>query len=231
LVSKEELAKLASQVVGILAAIIILAIVQAVAVRLPVMGIAVYRHISLAAIISAGFFVIIIILVLSADREIAQWAVEVFPTFPEAVTFINNIAALAVILIAYNAFDDLIVPFLYVSGVTWLYPLLLLGAIAFPVYQIITTLLNSSAKITALTTGGKAPSGAATTVACPHCGGIVSQARFCGLCGKEMIIEPVLQTCSNCGAALRPDAKFCTTCGKGVVGSGGRSQHRQARLR
>ena len=46
MVSKEELAKLASQVIGILAAIIILAIVQAVAVRLPVMGIAVYRHIS-----------------------------------------------------------------------------------------------------------------------------------------------------------------------------------------
>ena len=102
----------------------------------------------------------------------------------------------------------LIVPLLFASGVTWLYPLLLLGAIAFPVYQIITTLLSSSAKLTALTTGGKAPTGAVTTVACPHCGGIVSHARFCGLCGKEMIVKPVVETCSSCGDALRPGTKF-----------------------
>jgi class 3 adenylate cyclase len=47
------------------------------------------------------------------------------------------------------------------------------------------------------------------TVACPHCGSVVSAAfRFCGTCGR-----PLGATCWNCGASLPPAFRFCGACG------------------
>lgn len=47
----------------------------------------------------------------------------------------------------------------------------------------------------------------ADEIACPRCGGLTPDARFCKHCGES------LHTCVSCGAKISKDAQFCTECG------------------
>ncbi len=50
----------------------------------------------------------------------------------------------------------------------------------------------------------------AEEIACPKCGGLTPDARFCKHCG-----EP-LHACPSCGAKISSDAHYCTQCGKEI---------------
>lgn len=52
---------------------------------------------------------------------------------------------------------------------------------------------------------------------CPHCGASLKpDSRFCSSCGGKIETEPQVNICPNCGAAGKPDAIFCNSCGTRV---------------
>ncbi len=57
-----------------------------------------------------------------------------------------------------------------------------------------------------------------TTTICPSCKQATG-GKFCRHCGAAVHADPTTQGCTNCGAALRPDARFCNQCGR-TVGAG-----------
>ncbi len=59
--------------------------------------------------------------------------------------------------------------------------------------------------------GGVGTSGRGETTTCPDCQNtIAADARFCPLCGHQVL---VLSQCGACGKNLSPNAKFCSRCG------------------
>jgi predicted RNA-binding Zn-ribbon protein involved in translation (DUF1610 family) len=72
-----------------------------------------------------------------------------------------------------------------------------------------------SAKAASETERSAAPAREATQpAACASCGAAMRpNAKFCPKCGKKVEAEP---RCASCGAELRPGAKFCPKCGKKV---------------
>jgi len=58
---------------------------------------------------------------------------------------------------------------------------------------------------------GSAQGGQGAAVKCPSCGvANKPDAKFCSECGKEMIVT---RACPKCQAKIKPDAKFCPECG------------------
>ncbi|MCB2218110.1 SPFH domain-containing protein [Desulfofustis glycolicus] len=59
--------------------------------------------------------------------------------------------------------------------------------------------------------GGVGTAGRGETTTCPDCQNpIPAAARFCPLCGHQVL---VLSQCSSCGKNLSPNAKYCSRCG------------------
>jgi hypothetical protein len=52
---------------------------------------------------------------------------------------------------------------------------------------------------------------------CPACGkSIPAQSRFCGYCGKGLVLPATEKQCTNkdCGRSIKSSAKYCPYCGK-----------------
>lgn len=200
--------------------LIILIIIKAIIVQLPSMDTLVFKHegITIAVIASAVISVIIIGLVLIFGQDIAFRVVRIVPSYPEANPLINTLSILISIIIAYNAFNRILVPFLNKINLNWLYPVIFLCIAIFPVYKITSLLFTSSGKITDLFMGERQTAAAADTVVCPSCGSIVPDSKFCSLCGKEMIRQKAnSEFCQKCGSNLKPGVKFCADCGFSVA--------------
>ncbi|MDH7578619.1 MAG: zinc ribbon domain-containing protein [Bacillota bacterium] len=220
---KEELTELVRRVVSFLITLIILGIIDAVVIRLPAMEIEVYETIKIADIASAVISVIIIAIIIIFGQDIAFRTARIIPKFPEATPIINNLAILVAIVIAYRAFDALILPFLAQIEILWLYPIVFLCIAILPVYRITAELFTSSGKITDLIMGEKKTTDTGKTVVCPKCGNQVPQSKFCSRCGQELsqpVSTPAGNNCSQCGTVLKPGTKFCMNCGAEVKAEG-----------
>lgn len=212
---KLEVNHLVRRLTSFFITIIILIIVNAIITSLPSMDTLVLKKesITIANIASAVISVIIIGLILVFGKDIAFRIVRIVPSYPEANPLINTIAILVSIIIAYRAFNKILMPFLEKIDLTWLYPVLFLCIAIFPIYKITALLFTSSGKITDLFIGERQTAAAADTSVCRNCGEIVSDSKFCSRCGKEMVREKANNVCQKCGSTLKPGVKFCANCG------------------
>ncbi|MDQ0287733.1 DNA-directed RNA polymerase subunit RPC12/RpoP/uncharacterized protein YacL [Desulfofundulus luciae] len=217
-VNRVEVLNLMRRLVGFFITLIILIIIKAIVVKLPSMDATVFEHISIAGIASAIISIIIIGMVLVFGQDIAVRTARILPAYPEATQLLNTLFILIAIIIAYSAFDGLLVPFLAKIELTWLYPVLFLLIAILPVYRITALLFTSSGKIADLFMGERQAAAAGDTVVCSSCGNRVPDAKFCSHCGKELVRQEVSPiTCRQCGAKLNPGTKFCVNCGAAVA--------------
>ncbi|GFP29816.1 putative Ig domain-containing protein [Candidatus Hakubella thermalkaliphila] len=217
-VAKEQLTELLRRTISFVITLVVLGIIRAVIVELPAMDEPVSDFLTIADIAAAVISVVVIVVVLLFGQDISGRTARMLPFFPEIAPLINNLAILVAIVIAYGAFDTIIMPFLEEIDIVWLYPVVLLCLAILPVYRLTAILFTSSGKITDLVLG-KEPTAATTiTIACPHCASQVAPAKFCSHCGGELPAQAVgsQKLCPRCGAGLKPEAKFCTHCGSKI---------------
>lgn len=217
-INKMEVSNLVRRLVSFFITLIILIIIKAIVVKLPSMDILVFQHISIATIASAVISMIIIGMVLVFGQDVAVRAARILPTYPEANQLLNTIAVLIAIIIAYSAFNRILVPFLAKIDLTWLYPVVFLCIAILPIYRITTMLFTSSGRITDLFLGEKQAVAVADTVVCHNCGSRVPDTKFCNRCGKELMRQGSnTVTCHQCGVKLNPGTKFCVNCAARVA--------------
>ncbi|GFP19681.1 hypothetical protein HKBW3S03_01186 [Candidatus Hakubella thermalkaliphila] len=222
--SRSELSRLIQKVVGLVISVIVLAIIRAVVIRLPGMDARLIEHLTVADLAASIILIIITFIIISFVKDISYLMIDIVPSFPEISTLITNLAYLITIVIIYTGFDTIFMPWLYRADLPWLYPVVLLLAAAYPLYNIITMLITRSSAVTELFTSQRPAPTATKTVTCPHCNSQVSPFQFCGNCGKELPIATVTQAppkCGKCGALVKVDASFCTSCGYKLKGEEG----------
>jgi len=64
--------------------------------------------------------------------------------------------------------------------------------------------------------GGERLAPATPGVPCAACGASVAPGKFCSACGQALAKQasPLQSFCTDCGAGVAPDARFCGQCGK-----------------
>lgn len=216
--NKVEVSELVRRLVGFLVSLIILIVIKAIIVNLPAMDVIVFEYISIADIASAIISIVIIGMVLTFGQDIAVRTARIFPAYPEIAQLLNTACILIAIIIAYGAFDGLLIPFLARVNLNWLYPVLFLLIAILPIYRITALLFTSSGKITDLFVGEGQTKAAGGTVVCSSCGSQVPDAKFCSYCGKELVPQEASSVaCRQCGTKLNPETKFCANCGAAVT--------------
>ncbi|MEW6573232.1 MAG: zinc ribbon domain-containing protein [Bacillota bacterium] len=217
--TKEEFADVVKRIVQLALILMILMVVNAVATRLPGMETTVFSppyDLSIANITSLVIYIITIAVILIFGQNIALRLPRLVPSFPEIASLVFNAVILLAIIIGYHVFDVVLTPLLDDLGLPWLYPLIFLVLSLLPVWKIASVLLTSSGKITNLFVGNTTPT---QKVVCASCGGQVSPSKFCSQCGNELVqaADSGGNVCPQCGAALKPGAKFCIKCGTKVA--------------
>ena len=212
-VAKVQWTDLVRRTVNLVITLVILGIIRAVIMRLPAMDERVLDFLTIKDIAGAVISAAVIGVILLFGQDMSGRTARMFPSFPEIAPLISNLTLLIAIIIAYAAFDDIILPFLREMDIVWLYPVLLLCLAILPVYRIIV--FTSSGEIVDLLLGKGPTALPPLTRACPHCASQVAQAKFCSRCGGELPAPTVAspEVCPHCGAGLEPEVKFCAHCG------------------
>ena len=163
-------------------------------------------------IVFAVIDTIILVFLLNFGREFKKGLQLALPNFTEAGAAANLVVILIVICIAYVAYDGIVDAF--ISGNSWIYPVIFLCIALVPLYFLGFTLYKNMDKFTGLIVG-KFKTGAKEGVVCSNCGASLnSDAQFCPNCGQEVTkAEAEPDSCPNCGAKIEGDAKFCKACG------------------
>jgi uncharacterized OB-fold protein len=196
--------------------LIILAIVNIIltslpmitAVRIPVIPVTVN------AIISFVIGVIMISLLITFRREFVPRLEKATPSFKELADIVHAATNIAIIVVAYLMFDEIIMPFL--KQFTWIYPLFFLALVLWPLIALVVALYKSSDKLADEATF-KIAEIRGELIKCPNCAALIpSNARYCTNCSTKiaLAVAKVYTTrCVECGTENNPGDAYCLECG------------------
>jgi uncharacterized OB-fold protein len=196
--------------------LIILAIVNIILTSLPMitaLQIPVIP-ITINAIISLIIGIIMISLLITFRREFVPRLEGAAPSFKELADIIHAATNIAIIVVAYLMFDEAILPFL--KQYTWIYPLVFLALVLWPLIALIVALYKSSDKLADEATF-KIAEIRGELIRCPHCTALIpSNARYCTNCSTKiaLAVAKVHTTrCVECGTENNPGDIYCLECG------------------
>ena len=202
--------------VRLLVGLIILAIVNVILSSLPMItALQIPRlPITINAIISLVIGIIMISLLITFRREFVPRLESAKPSFKELADIVHAATNIAIIVVAYLMFDDAILPFL--KQYTWIYPLVFLALVLWPLIALIVALYKSSDKLADEATF-KIAEIRGEVIKCPQCEALIpSNARYCTHCSNKltlMVAKPKTIVCINCGTENNPGDVYCLECG------------------
>jgi hypothetical protein len=196
--------------------LIILAIVNIILTSLPMVTavqIPVFP-ITINAIISFVIGIIMISLLITFRREFVPRLEGATPNFKELADIVHAATNIAIIVVAYLMFDEVIMPFL--KQFTWIYPLVFLALVLWPLIALVLALYKSSDKLADEATY-KIAEIRGELIRCPHCAALIpSNARYCTNCSTKigLAVTPIRTTrCAECGTENSPGDIYCLECG------------------
>ncbi len=189
-VKEQSAAEVYRPVVRLVIALIVVFIIGSVLTSLPMLGDIWLpgMPISITSVISAIFGIILIFLLLNFKRDIVPKVQGRWKAFPEMGTVVKMSVLILIILISYDSFAGIILPFLY--NFRWIYPLAFLGLAIIPIYTLGITLYRNVDKTTDLITG-----------------------RLTEVAEGRENKEDMSVKCGNCGIENENTDKFCSNCG------------------
>jgi len=173
---------------------------------------------AIAAVVTAIIGIIMIVIFINFRRDFAPKLKEALPKFPESEKILRNAVTLAIIVIAYLMFQDLIRPLLGSSG--WIYTLIFVLIALYPLYSLITTLYRGGHQVSDAVTV-KIAQDSGEVIKCQKCGEIVvSDAKFCPNCAAKLEVSPrTTLECKKCGTVNKASSKFCLNCARPLEGA------------
>ena len=137
------------------------------------------------------------------------------PSFKEVADIIHAATNIAIIVVAYLMFADAIVPFM--KQFAWIYPLVFLAIIIWPLVALIVALYKSSDKIADQATFRIAEI-RGELIKCPQCQALIpGNASYCTRCSTKLalLLAPGVDMikCITCGTENKSDDIYCLNCG------------------
>ena len=196
--------------------LIILAIVNIILTSLPmIMAVQIpVIPVTINAIISFVIGIIMISLLITFRREFVPRLEGATPSFRELADIVHAATNIAIIVVAYLMFDELIMPFL--KQYTWVYPIFFLALVLWPLIALVVALYKSSDKLADEATF-KIAEIRGELIRCPHCSALIpSNARYCTNCSTKIglaVTKVHTMRCTECGTENNPGDTYCLACG------------------
>ena len=203
-------------VMRLIVGLIILSVINWILTSLPMIsGLRIpWLPISINAIISLVIGIIMISVFFRFRQDFVPKLESAMPSFKELAEIVHSATNLAMIIIAYVMFDDVILPFM--KDFAWIYPLVFLLIALWPLISLITMLYRSSGKIADLATFRIAETRGELTM-CTSCGAIIPRnAMYCTKCGAQIAVAvtKIASTkCDVCGMENKTGDLYCMACG------------------
>ena len=205
--------------VRLLVGLIILAIVNWILTSLPMIAELQipWLPIPINAIISLVIGIIMISLLFTFRKDFVPRLENAMPSFREIADIVQAATNIAIIVVAYLMFDDAILPFM--KQYAWVYPLVFLAIVIWPLVALIIALYRSSDKIADQTTFRIAEI-RGEVIKCPHCQALIpSNARYCTRCSTKLALVVTnvdMIKCTACGTENKSDDIYCLDCGNSL---------------
>ncbi len=202
-------------IVRVLVALVMLWFARVVLLRLPMIRELTIPDVPLTgpALVRIVISLLMIGVLLNFAREFGHQLRVAFPQLPQGSTILTSLVYIAVVVLAYDAFNW--PARLFLKEDFWVYQWAFV-LLAIPgIYKGGVAIYGSVDDITALFTReiGRA---AGELVPCPQCGQLNPVgASFCFKCGTriEVARPAALVKCNQCGAENSPEGTFCAQCG------------------
>lgn len=193
--NKEILKNLLKNIIGSVIGIIILLIFRGFVINLSAMETEIISTygITIANVLSVVILCLVIVLIYRFTEQSKPLFQRFLSSFEGITELFENIMYIIIIITGYFAFKDIIYPILVEFDLGWLYQLIFVGLVVYPVYIIAQTAINSSEMIVDfffgdedIQTGEVAAGKEEDMVVCPYCDSTVPDDKFCVECGREI---------------------------------------------
>lgn len=175
--------------------------------------------VTIPAVISLAIGIIMIVIFLAFRQDFVPKLRLRYPGFLDLSAMVSDTVSLAVIIVAYTSFDDVIKPFM--KEYSWAYAPIFLAIASWPLITLITTLYRSPGPVADWTSTNISPHTTSRTTpasSCASCGGTSpAGAKFCIKCGAGLNHSKTdTVKCASCGAVNQCSAGFCMKCGAAI---------------
>jgi uncharacterized membrane protein YidH (DUF202 family) len=176
--------------------------------------------VALPACIAMVIGIVMIVVLLMFRSDFVPRLRARYPGLPDLSDMVSDAISLAVVVIGYNSFNDIIKPMM--KEYSWAYAPIFLVIALWPLISLITVLARSARPIGDWVSGKIASNtayGRALVVKCASCGKLCRpDTVFCPDCGTRVadLTENIVK-CAACGASNRSPYKYCTQCGASMA--------------
>jgi hypothetical protein len=172
--------------------------------------------VTISALISLVIGIIMIVILLTFRNDFVPKLRTLSPGFHDFSAMVSDAVSLAIIVVAYTSFDDIIKPFM--KEYSWAYSPVFLAIAIWPLAALISSLYHISGPISDWLSGKISRSitvGGRSSTRCAACGKSPAPgASFCTECGASMTLPAADGVkCSSCGARNAGVHRYCFRCG------------------